>query len=161
MKFEQIPGSTNENEPEKVEDTRLSEEEAHNEANILRARMKVSHHSGTIEKKVGRSCNIEVEPTAEDYDQALKEIENLRQLAEEEPGAMKMLHEIGRIAHKSTLVVELIFVGFQDLLSPEIMMSPATVGTLNKLRTSKVFEDAVARLKRMKKEGIEWGEQET
>src|SRR3989344_771221 len=83
MKFEQIPGSTNENEPEKVEDTRLSEEEAHNEANILRARMKVSHHSGTIEKKVGRSGNIEVEPTAEDYDQALKEIENLRQLSEE------------------------------------------------------------------------------
>ena len=61
------------------------ESEAHDEANMLRVKLKeMVHH----------------EPTAEDYAKALQAVEEMRQLAEEEPAFEKIVYRVSRIGHE-------------------------------------------------------------
>lgn len=160
MKFEQISGSTNENEPEKAEDARLSEDEARKEASMLRAKMDVNPAWGTIRKEDPRYRGEfdEVEPTAEDYDKAFEAIEELKKAAEEEPVTMKVLYKLGRIAHKSALAVPIMLMAFGDLLPPSSGGNSSLREANEEFLSTKVFEDAAARLRKMQKEGKEWSE---
>ncbi len=75
-----------------VEDFRpMSEEEAHEEANILRAKVGISPESGKVE---GLDLRQDREPTAEDYDKALAAVEKLKHLAKEDPEALKVWNRV-------------------------------------------------------------------
>lgn len=65
----------------------MSEESAHEEANMLRAKARISPESGKVE---GVDMRRDHEPTAKDYEDALAEVERLRRLAEEDPDALKV-----------------------------------------------------------------------
>lgn len=68
---------------ENLEDTRLSEEETHEEANMMKGKM-----------------YEELRETApEEYDKVLQAIEDLKNLAEKEPNSSKVLYAFGRTLH--------------------------------------------------------------
>lgn len=64
----------------------LGEEEAHEEANMMRARLRVSAESGKIE---GPDLREDREPTPKDYEDALQAVENMKRMAEEDPDSLK------------------------------------------------------------------------
>ena len=68
-----------------------NEEEAHEEANMLRAKIGISPESGKVE---GLDLRQDREPTAEDYDKAVEAVEELRQIAEQEPNGVKILEKV-------------------------------------------------------------------
>jgi hypothetical protein len=75
-----------------VEDFRpMGEQEAHEEANILRAKIGISPESGKVE---GLDLRHDREPMAEDYDKALEAVEKLKRLAKEEPDALKVWNRV-------------------------------------------------------------------
>jgi hypothetical protein len=77
---------------------RLSQDEAHDEANMLRAKVGVSPETGKIPEAVSpfyeRDYVEGKEPSAEDYDNALAALEELKKIAEEEPDTVKILHKL-------------------------------------------------------------------
>lgn len=77
-----------------LDPSRMSQEEAQNEANILRSKMGVIGREGTMYEGNGK----ERMPTKEDYDQAEKELEEIKRLAANEPGYAKFLSRLGEVA---------------------------------------------------------------
>ena len=63
----------------------MGEEEAHEEANMMRSKLRVSPESGKIE---GFDPRQDREPTAKDYEEALTAVENLKRMAEEDPDSL-------------------------------------------------------------------------
>lgn len=102
-------------EPSSEEKGRLSEDEAHKEANMLRAQLKVSPETGKIpgsewDVRMGRSFEAEgKEPTAEDYDNALAAIEELKKIVAEEPSAEKVINKLKDLPLKAATGIELAF----------------------------------------------------
>ncbi|MDO8574567.1 MAG: hypothetical protein Q7R86_02980 [bacterium] len=164
MKFEQPPGSVPENESEELKDTRLNEGEAHDEANMLRAKMDVNPYLGTVKKEAsnyyGYKWKAEVEPTAEDYDKALEAIQELKEAAEKEPGVMKVLYQLGRIVNKSKLATAVVMDSIGGAVGAAIGGGSRLQQSIDEFSNTRLFEDAVARLKKMKKEGKQWGKDE-
>ncbi len=75
---------------------RLPKDEAQEEAGMLRAQMGMSPESGKLEH--GR------EATAEDYDRALADLEELRLLAEQESSARKVFAALGRLSINAAML---------------------------------------------------------
>ncbi|MBI4094663.1 MAG: hypothetical protein HY435_00520 [Candidatus Liptonbacteria bacterium] len=89
---------------------RLSEDEAHDEANMLRAKLEVSPETGDIGVDMrGRFRESGERPTAEDYDNALAAIEELRKIASEEPGAERIINKLKDLPLKAAAGIELAF----------------------------------------------------
>ncbi len=70
----------------------LGEDDAHDEANTLRARLGVSPETGSLPPDGSRLEGGK--PTAEDYDNALKNLEALRALASTNPDAITVIDQI-------------------------------------------------------------------
>ena len=70
---------------------RLTEEEAHKEADIIRIMVGVSPESSTI--KIGH-IETELKPKAEDYESALNALEKLRRIAEQESDLQKIQNKV-------------------------------------------------------------------
>lgn len=66
----------------------LSEEAAHEEANLLRAQMNVSPETGKMQ---GPDPRLDREPTPEDYDKALEAVEELKRVVRENPESLEVL----------------------------------------------------------------------
>lgn len=73
-------------ESSEVPDERLNEEEAHEEANMLRAKMKFDARAQLAS---GEKGGPEREATTKDYDEALKELEELEKQAAQDPSAIQ------------------------------------------------------------------------
>jgi hypothetical protein len=69
----------------------IGEEEAHEEANMLRAKIRVSPESGKVD---GPDLRQDREPTTKDYDDALEAVEKLKRLAREEPDSLKVWNRV-------------------------------------------------------------------
>jgi len=102
-KFENVPSNTDEQKPEDLEAGRLSEKDAQDEANVVRALEE--GQSGrenyiTIGIPSGKVERIWTEETTTgDYNRAFEAIQQLKKLAEEEPATKKILYKVGRIIH--------------------------------------------------------------
>lgn len=70
----------------------LSEDDAHDEANMVRARLGVSPETGKL--PADRTHTEEHEPTAEDYDNALKSLEDLRMVILKNPYSVSVFDQI-------------------------------------------------------------------
>src|ERR1039458_916462 len=91
MKFEQAPN----------QESPLSEDEAHDEANLIKAEAGVSPMTGKISEEWEELYGEGREPTAEEYDKALEAIEELKSLVESEPTSDKILRVMKTIAEKT------------------------------------------------------------
>ena len=94
-----------------------SEESAHEDANILRAKARISPESGMVE---GLDMRQDHEPTAKDYESALAELEKLKHLAEEDPDAVKVWGRVnGSISRLVTLPGRYLIRISHALIGPE------------------------------------------
>ena len=85
------------------EENKLSPEDAQQEANMVRAKMGASPETGKIPRNwiEAEDPKWGKEPTAEDYEDALGAVEEMKRLAKEEPSTEKVLKLIGRIAERT------------------------------------------------------------
>lgn len=140
-------GETSSNDEEKAnwhpgEENRMTEGEAHNEANAVRAK---------IDAKLGRSS------TKEDYDEAFRTIDELKQAAASEPDFNKIANKILRGANTVT----------QHILTAIGVIG--TFGTINSEQSFAVrdenirnrFQDAEKTLRDVIKQGEGVGMRET
>ncbi len=72
----------------------LSEEAAHEEANILRAQMNASSETGKVMQSL--DAREDREATAEDYDKALAAVEELKRLVEEQPESLELMQKLNK-----------------------------------------------------------------
>lgn len=84
--------------PAASEENRMDSNEAHEEANLIRAKAGVSPETA---KMPDPEDGFMRKATPEDYDEALKVVEEMKQLAEDEPAAEKMMMLIGRVAERT------------------------------------------------------------
>ncbi len=111
------------------QDKPLSKEEAQQEAGMIRAELKVSPESGDIFDPYRdvldpqSEAKKEGDPTAEDYDAALKAIEELKELAQNEP-AMKAVDVLARLAERSKYAA-LMVLSVNPLYHQGVMVQPA------------------------------------
>jgi len=141
----------------------MSEEEAHEEANVLRAKIGVSPEGGKVE---GPDQREDREATAEDYDKAMTAVEELKRMAEEEPNALKILNRVTNAAE--TLVrIPGFGVAFLMRLS-HALAGPEPGGPKERWKRSAAltealaeFDDAASQLRRLKAKGDQFGKKET
>jgi hypothetical protein len=110
----------------------LGETEAHDEANLLRAKLR---------EIVNR------DPTPEDYDNALRAVNELKRLAENEPEFERIFLRMIQVANK---YLHIGIDRLMSLLAPEIEEDPANIST--KDWHTHMFDDASSRLKNLKDE---------
>jgi hypothetical protein len=140
----------------------MSEEEAHEEANMLRARLGVSPESGKVE---GPDQREDRQPTAEDYDKALAAVEELKRVAEEEPNALKILNRMTN-AMEALIRIPGFGVAFLARLSHALAGSEPG-GPKERWKRSAAltdalaeFDDAESQLRRLKAKGERFGRKE-
>ena len=126
-------------EPEPGEDQRLNEEEAHDEANLMRAFLKEGGHD--MVKNL----------TKDDYDNALKEVEKIKKEATEESSTKIIAKEIGQAIRRAGQAAELlgvlVLIPIEGLLrATEVDFGPSTTDSLIKEITND--NTALACLKR-------------
>ena len=149
------------------EEKRLSESEAHEEANMLRAKLKVSPETGKIpgggsewDKDRGKSFETDQKPTAEDYDNALAAIEELKKIVAEEPIAQKAINKIKDIPLKLGVLA------MRALNEVGINMVSLDIDGYEKIKTTienesiGLFNDAENNLKALKKRAESFAKQE-
>lgn len=93
---------------------RLSEDEAREEANLLRAKVGTSPaESAKIPEAVSPFYEQDYaegrETTAEDYDNAFAALEELKKIVEEEPDAIKFIHKLQDLPMKAGSGLDLAF----------------------------------------------------
>jgi hypothetical protein len=144
----------------------MSEEEAHEEANMVRAKIGVSPESGKVELRgEGPVQREDREPTAEDYDKALAAVEELKRVAEEEPNALKILNRVSN-AVETLVRIPGFGVAFLMRLSHALAgVEPG--GPKERWKRSAVltealaeFDDAESQLRRLKAKGEQFGRKE-
>lgn len=121
----------------------MSESEAHDEVNMLHAK---------IEKSVG-------EPTAEEYEEALGEIEELKRIAEEEPASLKILNSIGRMVNRSSRATQITLLVIGEFLvtaSPSAELGASVPTTIQATKERKdrelaFFQSASSTLRELKR----------
>lgn len=171
--------------PKEEQVKRLDEEEAHKEANMLRASMKMDPETGKILKeKPGREYGeprkwIEKRATAKDYRVAEKALNDLEELAEKDP---ELLVKLSQYAQSSALGVIAPFVVLDSVLGgpmshlektleqwrgekpdqekPEEGSFAEAVFRLKKMK-DQIFSDARSQLERLEEAGEKFGEQES
>jgi hypothetical protein len=126
----------------------LSEGEAHDEANMMRAKMKVNPDTVYV-KKSGLSYEDESYPTPDDYNYALSAIEQLKQAAADEPTYQKVLLQVLRVAARP----------MQEFFHALDAVSPLTTKGYNELHDKRMhaLDDAEKRLKAMQESGGSFG----
>src|SRR3989338_21065 len=140
---------------------RLDEKEAQDEANMMRAKMGVNPETGGVADKrirsldgvehynlIYRGIHPERAVIAEDYDEAFKFINEMKQLAEEEPSALKVMAKIGRVIDKNPIWPFLVNI----LVLPHNRYSLETPEALKG-----AFDDAAEKLRIMKEKGDKLG----
>ena len=140
----------------------MSEEEAHEEANALRAKIGVSPESGKVE---GLDQREDREVTAEDYDKALAAVEELKRLTEEEPNAVKILN---RVSNAAEMLLRIPGFGVMFLARvSHALIGPEPGGPGERWRRNEVltslmteFDDAESQLRRLKTKGERFGKRE-
>ncbi len=132
----------------------LSEEEAREKANMIRAKMSMSPETGKIPRRKPLPGDYEIrlrrrekEATAEDYEIALKMLDELEKMAEENPGLVKKLLEYTEISLASLVWT------FTALLT----MEPKKVLKIWNEHRISIFNDARSELERLKKASEEFG----
>jgi hypothetical protein len=129
----------------------MSEEEAHEEANMVRAKIGVSPESGKVELRgEGPVQREDREPTAEDYDKALAAVEELKRVAEEEPNALKILN---RVSNAVETLVRIPGFGVAFLMRLSHALAVLTEALAE-------FDDAESQLRRLKAKGEQFGRKE-
>ena len=101
-KFEGVPNEEEGKSQEEIEAGRLSNKDAQEEANMMRATEEETYdHFKSIHLPSGAFDRIWIpkEVTSEDYDKAFEAVEEIKRLAEEEPTTAKVLYQIGTIVH--------------------------------------------------------------
>lgn len=137
-------------------------EEAHTEANMLRAKIGVSPESGRVQ---GPDQREDREPTPEDYDKALEAVEDLKRLAAEEPNALKILN---RVSNAAELLLRIPGFGVAFLMRvSHALAGPESGGPKERWKRSAVltdamteFDDAASQLRRLKAKGERFGKKE-
>jgi len=162
---------------ESPEKNRMSPEEAHEEANVLRAQMGMSPETSKIlrEKKNGKRPYgepikwIEREATSEDYEIALRELDELERLAEEKPEIVAKLAQYAQVSIVGA-VTPLAMIGsaIQETFR-KITPGEETKGYRGAAREpveffrnfkDRIFSDARSRLERLRKKGEEFERKE-
>jgi hypothetical protein len=140
----------------------VSEEEAHDEANMLRTKIGVSPKSGKVEEPDMRQDR---EPTAEDYDRALAAVDELKRIAEEEPNGLKLL-EKANSAVDSLLKIPTFGVLFLTRVSHSLI-GPEPGGPKERWKRNAgitdliaEFDDAKGQLQTLKAKGTQFGKKE-
>jgi hypothetical protein len=142
MNFEQAPN------PE----TRLNENEAHDEANLIKAEAGVSPMTGKISEEWEELYGEGREATVEEYDEALKAIEELKSIVESEPASDKILRVMKTIAEKTKFGL-MIALDYIPTGKPVDMVTPQM--ERDHQETVKGLEGAVGQLKELKKKAEE------
>ncbi len=139
-----------------------NEEKAHEEANMLRAKIGISPESGRVE---GLDLRQDREPTAEDYDKALEAIEELRQIAEQEPNGVKILEKANDAV--SSLIKIPTFGFFFLTRVSHALIGPEPGGPKERWKRNTVITDLVAeldgakgQLQTLKAKGEQFGKRE-
>ncbi|MDR3643160.1 MAG: hypothetical protein P4L74_06065 [Candidatus Doudnabacteria bacterium] len=129
----------------------LPEGEAHDEANMMRANMKLNPDTGYV-KNPGLSYEDESRPTPEDYNYALNAIEQLKKAAADEPNYQKVLLQISRVVARP----------FQEFFHALDAVSPITTKTFNEMheRRMHALDDSEKRLRAMRESGQNFGDAE-
>ena len=140
----------------------LSEEAAHEEANMVRAKLGVSPETGKIE---GLDMREDHEPTAEDYDKALAAVEELKRIAEEEPASLKVM---AKVSNAMEMLVRIPGLGVMFLTRvSHALIGPEPGGPKERWKRNEVltdlvkeFDDAESQLRRLKAKGERFGKRE-
>lgn len=123
---------------QKPEESRLSEEEARDLANLQRA--EIGTIAGT-DVRIAEGLLQEI--TAADYDRALETVEELKKLAAEEPATEKVLAILSRATEKARfLVMNAISIGWYPGIEYEEKMEK--------------LEDAAERLRELKEKAKQY-----
>jgi hypothetical protein len=149
---------------------RLDENEAHDEANMLKAHIGVSPETGNVrkgEQADGQALSIERPPTAEDYDDALKALEQLeKDLRDESPLGIKAIIRFNQLM--GTLGLSALLAGRALDAVMSTAMGEGSLGEnwersahLSEKEWDRIFSDARTRLRRMKAAGKEFEARET
>jgi hypothetical protein len=137
------------------EEGRLTKDEAHDEANMMRVKLGVFPRNSRIATDGNFASLYEGErPSSEEYESAFKIIEQLKQAAKDEPTYQKVAAQIMRIAARPV----------QELLHRmDFVDSENSVKNVEKWHEErlKTFEDAEKRLKDLQKSGKLFGELES
>lgn len=140
----------------------MGEEEAHEEANVLRAKIGVSPESGKVE---GPDQREDRQPTMEDYDEALAAVEELKRLTEAEPETVKILNRVSNAA-ETLIKIPGFGVAFLMRLS-HALAGPEPGGPRERWKRSAAltdamaeFDDAASQLRRLKAKGERFGKKE-
>lgn len=125
----------------------LIKDEAHEEANMMKVE---AGYGGMV------LAGFSEPRTAAQYDAALLVVEEIKQMAEEEPLTRKVLSNIARLAVKSGYGVLTIIniLGLIDFQADQVMIDNDREQVLEKIK------DASARLKELKDEAMKLGEYE-
>ncbi len=140
----------------------LSEEEAREKANMLRAQMGMSPETGKIPEE--KPWRHEKEATAEDYRIAMETLDELERLAEEKPELVKKLWQYATISIVGVAMPFSFVLGtlVQKILRPDLdkeMAPEEWLKTWNEIKAD-VFDDARSKIERLKNAGEEFGRKE-
>jgi len=151
---------------------RLSEEAAHDEANMIRAKARINPETGQKHSELTPMYKREAggirEASAEDYESAFKALQELRKDVEENPegNAERILKGLGNLAALSPLIAGSLMERITKTLSGGPGMSPkmGERWEQSKEKTDKfidqAFSDAQSQLERLQKKGEEFAERE-
>ena len=109
----------------------LSFDEAKAEADLMKAYLEINPTWGTIK----RWDDSATHPTKEEYELALKKIEELKQEVAKEPELKKILYKIGRAAHTGKELLEL-------LLTPNVSELRQGLREKNSVTTTGLIDPA-------------------
>lgn len=152
---------------------RLLPENAHDEANMMRAETRMNPETGLVHPVAHewqKDAFTNREPTAEDYDNALTALEELKEQALKDQTTMKTLEKIGRLAISPPMLLGSLISRLAHTFSgrnPEIIgASPDMAGRWKESKEETdnaiafAFADAKSELERLKKKGTEFGTKE-
>ena|SRR2546427_12154744 len=148
---------------------RLNENEAHDEANMLRAHIGVSPETAKVRKSKQHDeqlLSLEQQPTAEDYDNALKALDQLQKdLRDESPATMKAIIRFNQLV--GTLGLSALLAGRALDAVISTAMSEGSLkenwgrtAHLSENELDRIFSDAESRLRKMKAAVRAFGEKE-
>lgn len=124
----------------------LDNEQAQTEANMIRSQMGQDPQTGLI--------NVEKAPTAKDYDDALKVVEEMKEAAEAEPQLEKAIEMVSRFINKSVLAVAIVAETIEANLTKDPTSQRALRDAQNQWHS---FEDAAYKIRKLKKQAESFG----
>ena len=138
----------------------MDEDDAHDEANMIKAKLRVNPETGKIESPNGSYGWDKHSPTFEDYNHALATIERLKQAAKDEPTYKKVAAQILRVAARPVQEI------FHSLDIASIASAGPKTGERIKISNwhkerLQAFEDAEKRLRDMQKLGELHGKEDS